>query len=364
MEETIIRWPELNGEAETGKWYRISPEGALCADGSPWHGNLYKGEDARLIIYFCGGGVSVDAYTAERPEQFYFPAADRDGFELIGMPAAIDGNPFKDWSKLVIPYATGDFHVGMADYHYTKTDGTPSVVHHHGYTNCMTFLREGLKQLAEPDTVVLAGFSAGGMGVFMLADEIIDEFFPTVENVTVVVDSPLIPFQGWRQTAETVWGSPDHISKRISTDNLSLDHLKLLADKRPNVKLLLTCSVRDIDLIRYTAYLNTGSMDAGKPQGDAFQLRLKGMVEEILAGNNTAVLIWDELKADQINQLTQHTIIFMPTFLMPVQGTTAAKWIMDAVDGTLNSYGLQLLDSQIPFEVAQRRVTVPASDRS
>lgn len=344
MEEKIIRWPELDGEPETGTWYRISPEGARCADGSPWHGNLYKGKDSRLIVYFCGGGVSVDAYTAERPEQFYFPSADRDGFELVGMPAAIDGNPFKDWSKLVIPYATGDFHVGTADYHYTKTAGTPSVVHHHGYTNCMAFLREGMQHLSEPEAVVLAGFSAGGMGVSMLADEIISDFFSAVSNITVVADSPLISYPEWKRVAETVWGSPRHISERINTDNLALDHLKLLADKRPAVKVLLTCSVRDIDLIRYTAYLDSGSMDAGKEQGDTFQLRLKNMADEILLRKNTAVLIWDELVADQTNKFTQHTIIFMPTFLMPVQGTTAAKWIMEAVNGNLASYGLQLLD--------------------
>ena len=115
MEEKIIRWPELDGEPETGTWYRISPEGALCADGSPWHGNLYKGKDSRLLVYFCGGGVSVDAYTAERPEQFYFPSADRDGFELVGMPAAIGATFGRPDRKVCVFMGDGGFQMNIQE---------------------------------------------------------------------------------------------------------------------------------------------------------------------------------------------------------------------------------------------------------
>lgn len=344
MEETIICWPDLNGEPETGKWYRVNPEGAICSDGAPWHGNLFKGKDSRLLVYFCGGGVSLDAYTAARPEMFYFPTVDQDGFELVSMPAAIDGNPFKDWSKLVLPYATGDFHVGTADFPYTAQNGDAAVVHHHGYTNCMAFLREALGYLEAPDAVVLAGFSAGAFGVSMLADELIGTFFPNVGNITVVADSPLLLCRDWKKIAQGVWGSPAHIRDRICTDNLSLDNLKALVDNRPRVKILLTSSVRDGDLGRYFGYLANGRLEAGKAQGDAYQRGLKEMAGELLARENTAVLIWDELMGDEANKLTSHTIIFMPTFFMPVQGTTAANWIMDAVNGKLMSYGLQLLN--------------------
>ena len=37
-----------------------------------------------------------------------------------GIGSTIDVNPFKDWTFIVIPYASGEFHAGPGEYHYTE----------------------------------------------------------------------------------------------------------------------------------------------------------------------------------------------------------------------------------------------------
>lgn len=58
----------LSGAPETGKWYTVPISGAVCSDGTPWRGTFRKGSENNLVIYFFGGGVSINAYTAARPQ--------------------------------------------------------------------------------------------------------------------------------------------------------------------------------------------------------------------------------------------------------------------------------------------------------
>lgn len=39
------KMPELQGEPQVGKWYRITPAEAKSSDGSEWHGLLRLGRD-------------------------------------------------------------------------------------------------------------------------------------------------------------------------------------------------------------------------------------------------------------------------------------------------------------------------------
>ena len=36
----LMSHPELKGEPEVDKWYRITPKDAKSSDGSEWHGNI------------------------------------------------------------------------------------------------------------------------------------------------------------------------------------------------------------------------------------------------------------------------------------------------------------------------------------
>lgn len=96
-----------------------------------------------------------------------------------GIGSTIDENPFKDWTFIVIPYASGDFHTGTGEYHYTQ-DGTDKTVYHNGYNNYSAFIDEIKAYVGEPDTLLVTGFSAGGFATSLLADDVIGHF-PTAK---------------------------------------------------------------------------------------------------------------------------------------------------------------------------------------
>ena len=48
----FIKHPELKGEPEVGKWYRVTPETAKSSNGKEWHGILRKGSENKLVVYY------------------------------------------------------------------------------------------------------------------------------------------------------------------------------------------------------------------------------------------------------------------------------------------------------------------------
>ena len=58
--------PELTCEPEIGKWYAVDINDAVSSDGSKWQGYFRKGSENKVVLYFYGGGFSVNDYTAAR----------------------------------------------------------------------------------------------------------------------------------------------------------------------------------------------------------------------------------------------------------------------------------------------------------
>ena len=154
----LMKHPELEGEPEVGKWYRITPEAAKSSNGTEWHGILRKGSENKLVVYFFGGGVSITEETSKGGKEFY--AEDMTGQDFVstwGIGSNDASNPFKDWSFLVIPYASGDFHSGTGEYRYTE-NGKEKVIYHQGYTNYVAFIEEAKQYIGNPDTLLVTGF--------------------------------------------------------------------------------------------------------------------------------------------------------------------------------------------------------------
>ena len=342
----LMRHPELNGEPEIGKWYRVTPENAKSSDGTEWHGILRKGSENKLVVYFFGGGVSITEETSRGGKEFF--AEDMTGQDFVatwGIGSDDAANPFRDWSFLVIPYASGDFHSGTGEYRYTE-NGKEKVVYHQGYTNYSAFVEEAKQYVGSPDTLLITGFSAGGFATSLLADDVIDRF-PSAENITVCVDSSLLLYDGWHETAQNLWKSPAEIAERLTGNNLVLDSLTALHDKRGDrVKILFDCSVRDDTLLQYQAYIREGKMSKTKENGDLFQKDLKEMVEGLQENiEGVGIYIW-EYALDDTTKNTQHTILSSQVFEKLNGEKSVAEWIADAINGDVRTYGLELLDKQ------------------
>ena len=340
----LVKHPELKGEPEIGKWYRITPAGTKSSDGSEWHGLIRLGTENKVVVYFFGGGASINGYTSERGKEFFATTASVQDFVASGgIGSSAEENPFRDWTFLVLPYASGDFHSGTGEYHYTD-GGKEKIVYHNGYNNYSAFMDAAKPYVGEPDTLLVTGFSAGGFATSLLADDVIDRF-PSAENITVCVDSSLLLYDGWHETAVDLWQSPEEISDRLTTDNIVLDSLTALYEKRgDSVKILFDCSYRDDTLMQYQSFIDTGKMDKTKALGDQFQADLSKMVaglQENIPG--VGIYIWN-YGEDPETHNTQHTIISSNVFDKLEDGVSVADWIYAAVNGDVQSHGLALLD--------------------
>ena len=58
----------------------------------------------------------------------------QDFVALGGIGSDAEENPFKDWTKIVVPYASGDFHSGTGEYHYKDSNGKEKIVYHMYFT--------------------------------------------------------------------------------------------------------------------------------------------------------------------------------------------------------------------------------------
>ena len=354
--------PELSGEPEAGQWYTVTPPNATAAAGGQATGLLRKGSENKVFIQFYGGGVSVNEYTAARgnlvdPEHgFYSDTLDVKTAGMVQILSAltfgapVPENPFKDWTYIVIPYATGDFHAGTGDFPYTGLDGKKHVLHHRGYTNWNEILQMVMPYLGTPEALVITGFSAGGFATALNSDAVID-YFPKTKNVTCFVDAAQLSYKDWRNVAKNVWKAPKRIwENQGKTDDIVLDALTALHKKRPTVKILFGCSVRDYALSTYQHYLDHGRNPepVSADDGDVFQQNLKqfcaGFQKNIPDGG---LFIWDGVPAaGQAATLTHHCIELSGNFFTDMRGHGSfAKWLGDAVNGTINTYGVELLDN-------------------
>lgn len=339
----LIQYPELKNEPQTGEWYRITPEEAKSSDGSEWHGLIRLGTENKVVVYFFGGGVSINGYTSERGTEFFATTAEVQDFVASGgIGSSDEANPFKDWTFLVLPYASGDFHSGTGVYHYTDGE-KEKTVYHNGYNNYAAFLEAAKPYIGEPDTLLVTGFSAGGFAASLLADDVIDRF-PSAENITVCVDSSLLLYDGWHKTAADLWHSPAPIADRLTGSNLVLDSLTALHNKRGDgVKILFDCSYRDDTLQQYQAFIRTGTMAKNKENGDLFQKDLSEMVQSLQENiPNAGIYIW-ACGSDPETQNTQHTVISSNAFEPLEDNISVGMWIYAAVNGNVQSHGLALL---------------------
>lgn len=342
LKMTILNtFPKLEGEPEIGKWYDVPVENAFSSDGSEWHGIFRKGTENKVVVYFFGGGVSITPTTSEGGKEFYATTMLAQDFVAQGgIGSSADDNPFKDWSFIVIPYATGDFHAGTGIYEGKKK------VYHTGYNNYSAFIEKIKPYVGEPDTLLVTGFSAGGFATALLADDVIDRF-PSAGNVTVCVDSSLLLYDGWHDTAVDLWRTPSEISDRLTTNNIVLDSLTALYEKRgDSVKILFDCSYRDDTLMQYQSYIDTGKMDKTKELGDNFQQDLKEMVTALQENiPNVGIYIWS-YREDADTHNTQHTIISSNVFDKLGNERSVGEWMFDAVNGEVRTYGIELLDKE------------------
>lgn len=351
----VLRYPKLKENPTEGKWYRVTSSEMKDSEGNGYHAFFKKGTENKVLIYFAGGGVSINEEMA-RDDTYNTKMVWPDMLANItmnmgGLASDAENSPLDGWSIILFPYATGDFHAGAGEFHYTDKDGKEKILYHNGYVNYTQAMQQviELAGISDPEAVVVTGYSAGGFGAALLADDIFTNYFPNAASKTVLVDSSMLLYDDWHTVATDVWQTPKEISDKLTGNNLTLDCLAALHEKYGDgIHLLFDSSTRDGDLAKVQNYLDTGVMDVTEKEADIYQQLLKEAIPEFQEAG-VSLFIWDGLPwYDDPRNLTMHTIIATPTVWLPFeeQQQSIAGWLSDAINGDLKDYGLDLVDKQ------------------
>lgn len=346
---------------DPGTWLEITPAGIVSADGEPVKTRMRIGSENNVIVFFYGGGISVNGYTAARPftgardlsgeNGFYTENADGmipDYCEL-GLGNSGNGNPFRNWTIIIIPYTTGDFHIGAGEFAYTDLNGETKTLYHHGYENYRAIMDVAAQYAGMPDELLIAGYSAGGFGAVMLADDLIRNYFPDAGHATVCVDSSYLIWDQWQETVRDVWNAPEALAEKFVSDNPIVDFMADLYDTYgDDMTYLYIGSTRDGELCRYQNYFTTGVYQCSNYLGRMFTQDLRIMLGQLRQEVPTlCVYLFDQLpfsmRPDQFF-LTQHTILVTNMAAWPLTDRLSAlTWLHGAVYGNLTDHGLYKL---------------------
>lgn len=180
----------------TGEWTRIDAKpvrikGRLftpTCSGAPGADPAFafwfqKGSADGLMVFFQGGGACWNDATCSQPrlagDHALFKEKDGDKSlyeaELLPDvdPSRMNGlfdrteenNPVRDWSKIFVPYCTGDVHSGSNTAHYRDpATGKPFTIQHRGWDNMQVVMHWMRANAPQPARLLVAGSSAGAYG--------------------------------------------------------------------------------------------------------------------------------------------------------------------------------------------------------
>lgn len=360
VEESSFNAEELPDNPEDMKWYKVPLDKGMAGDGSEYHIYIKKADPKKLCIFFSGGGVAYNEYTAARPVTGGKVAAKLPNYywnnlrpftQIMNINVGItdiisDKNPFKEWSFVVITYATGDFHVGNNDYPYRGEDGEEHILHFHGYVNFLESMKVAKDFFPNPSKLLIAGNSAGAFAVPALAGEIADDYYPKVRNITLFSDSAQLLYKYWRRTARNIWKTKESVWKPIYGENITLEWYKDLYSKYGDrFRYLYSSSIYDYLLSSYYNDIVNRKYETDVDVQKDYYRQLKEMVAALKELTPRFGMYINDWKIPLITMGgTVHTSVREPHFtLFSQDGITMAKWLKDACDGTVYDVGMELL---------------------
>ncbi len=206
----------------------------------PYRFFVQAGDPDKLLVYHSGGGACWNGTTCASGlgllngvSPTYSPAIleTPDSLAAAGGVLSADpaANPFASWTKVYLPYCTGDIGWGNRDVVYSLPQpggGTqPLPISHRGYANIRTMTEWLGRQVAArgtaPKKVVVAGSSAGGYAAIgTLFGETVGVVGRTAD-ISVIGDSANgIVNDAFLQSAQQVWGFeatlPDQVLSAVN----------------------------------------------------------------------------------------------------------------------------------------------------
>lgn len=166
--------PATSSAAEA--WQKMpGGDGTSCSDGGAYSFYVRPGDRRNVLIYFQGGGACWSGQTCDPKLNLYRtnlnsvdPAAEQGIFDFENKE-----NPFRDYLVVFVPYCTGDVHLGNRAATYGPAQPE---LQHKGFVNAMSAVRWLFDHATSPQTVFVAGGSAGAMASPFYAGRIAEHY--------------------------------------------------------------------------------------------------------------------------------------------------------------------------------------------
>jgi hypothetical protein len=324
-----------DGSATAGTWYQHDlGDEAMAADGSDYRLYVKPGAGENLVVFFGGGGVTWDAASAAQPISVggylfgddpgnYFRSIPNYFPRTLGgmLDATHDDNPFADWDMVVIPYATGDFHTGAT---LAELDGT--TMHYNGQRNVELALTWISEWMPDPDTLLVAGGSAGGFGATFWTPTFADAY-PDA-TVYSFSEGNQLPYDSWPTVANDLWRA-DWESTFGYPPGANLYETAVLANREAlgdDVVFLDSNTTADGVLIAFE-----GKISGSGPDATAWAEGMRASMSRL----HEAVpnyFVYVTSAGATADGLTPHTLSSLPEYYTTVQdGVGFRDWLADAV---------------------------------
>jgi hypothetical protein len=332
---SIAAQPNMPSLDQLGEGWNSIPTDGLCSSGTPFQ--FYVDDSSvsdKLLIYFNGGGgcwfgEACDLNSEPNIHTAFADMYSNDPSNFHGIFAEdVDNNSFNDYDKVVVPYCTGDSHLGAGEKFYTYTDAEGGEVtintYHNGYANSTIVLNWIYENYPTPDNIVISGSSAGAIGSSFYSGTVAAHY----ENTQVVLiadaaggyNSPDMPalFNAWN-VVDILPDWPEYAGK--TNDNLNFEDFYIAsANHNPNLTIAQYNTAEDA-LQKTFSYLLGDT-----PGGFSLPQRIFNHYVEI------------ESAVDNFHSYTAggnvHIILNTPDYYSyRVEGVSFADWVTGLVNG-------------------------------
>lgn len=258
-----------------------------------FHFYFKPGNAGKLLVFFNGGGACWNDATCVTSLALSSVPDNRPTYNpsmyVENSPINVGGifddenprNPYANWSKVFIPYCTGDIHIGSNDMVYedttgiiTSIPGAPVPVRHRGFDNFMA-VREWLKNYyanssVKPRRMLVAGSSAGGYGA-TLNFPYLQAAFPRARSALLSDGAAGTLSAGFVETtfsSNQSWGVENTMAPVFAqfmgtyqAATLNQDMVGLLAASYPQARFAQYST--QLDAVQVLFYKVTSEIDAG-----------------------------------------------------------------------------------------------------
>lgn len=187
--------------APPGSWQWVPLPGTKCMDGSETGVWLKYGPagaaGTQLGVYLSGGGACFNLETCLTASHTAKPGAPGSGGIFNGTRP---DNPFRNSSWIVVPYCTGDVHIGDRTALFNL-----ELRHFHGAPNLRAIMTRAVATFRQTEVFVATGESAGGFGAISAYNLMRSYWHPGVRGVMLDDSGPVIDDVALAPCLQALW---------------------------------------------------------------------------------------------------------------------------------------------------------------